>query len=555
MTRLVTLLVSALAALLCTAPVWHGWYADQDSMRPFIHGREIAEQWSMFHLIPVWSSTFHMAYGSPEPLLYQKTFSYLTGLFDLLGASNAVGVGAALALTMFAGILIMARAVRIVLDEPHPIIETACGITAISCNYATTDWLVRGDDAEFTAQMLLPLLLAWCIVLIRENRCRLWIAPIMALLVISHSGTALYALLPLAIAVIFAALRWRNVRHWIMPGLTSIAVFAALLAPLVLPAIAMLRYAQTDFLHATGTPATLHVAFWKLFWFQPWRWTLPHGLNPFATLSLQLDPALLLGAAAMAALLLGRHLRTRPRAAETWTALFLLAVVVACLTLQTRQAAPLFELLPYLDYIQFAWRLLAFISVALILVAAMVLRALPGRALKLSCAAALVLSTAPNKFWPQLHQGWRMGTSAIDTMDRRYEDPLEYGPRIAGENEWQAAVTIDRVTGTQGRCPARWYEDMRRDHAKAHLDVTCPAAGPTALPLFLPPGLHLRIGANPLPAIRCPGDPRPFVNLPTGNTRITVLFPNWSSVVASLFHAPAGDPPGQATPTNCPSPP
>jgi hypothetical protein len=65
-----------------------------------------------------------------------------------------------------------------------------------------TDWLgPRGDLAEFSALMIVPWLLYWCLNVVKNRRVSFVLIPVVALLVNAHSAIALISLFTLVIAL------------------------------------------------------------------------------------------------------------------------------------------------------------------------------------------------------------------------------------------------------------------------------------------------------------------------------------------------------------------
>ena len=115
--------------------------------------------------------------------------------------------------------------------RPHLAIEAPCGIVAISCNYATTDWLTRGAVAEFSATCVLPWLFA-CFAWLRAGRPRLAIGPLMWLLWLAHGAIATFASVLLGPCVAVAAVvHGRGVVRAVPRLLAGIGIFAAWRCP------------------------------------------------------------------------------------------------------------------------------------------------------------------------------------------------------------------------------------------------------------------------------------------------------------------------------------
>lgn len=528
-------------ALACLSPILWGWPWSYEGLRSFVIARRIAHHWRFGDLVPVWSSTAGHGFGSPSLALYHKLFFMLAGGLMLPGLGNGAAVFIALLATMLAGFVLTARAVRLLLGGPHLAIEIACGLTTISCNYATTNWMIRGDVSELAAEMLLPALFGWCFVLLRTGRFSIAIGPVLAAIGLAHSGTAAFSLLPLlaAVSIAFGRFGWGVARHWPVACLASVAIFAAILVPFALPAETMARYAEIDWLPFSGTPRTTHRPLADMLIGSKWETVWPH-----VSQSVQIDPGLLVGGA-VGLVALGRRAARRSGVDDPGMVAcggFLVAVVAIEFALQTKAAFPFYDLLPGLRFIQFSWRLLSFLSVALVLLAAIGLRWLGegrgARALPF-LGAALVLSTVPNKLWAEQHHLRTLPWPAIRDADLGKADPWEYRPRVAAPGLWEHLRRTDAIVTATTRCATHWITDPSRERAVGRISVDCAQAGPTRLALFVAPGMRFSVGGTHVQAVSDCQDPRASVVLPQGRSIVVVRFPTlWSVMADRSFHPP-----------------
>ena len=124
------------------------------------------------------------------------------------------------------------------------LLRTVGSLGFLFTNYVFTDWLdPRGDLAEFSALMIVPWLLYWCLNLVKYRRLSFVLIPVMVLLVNAHSAIALTSLFTLLIALVafvtFAG--FRGLRAIGLRLTASVAGITLLLAPTLL---AELRFSQ-----------------------------------------------------------------------------------------------------------------------------------------------------------------------------------------------------------------------------------------------------------------------------------------------------------------------
>ncbi len=515
------LLLAGLAGLGVLSPVLvrDGWPYNHDGLRPLIRMAEVVGQWRAGHVLPIWSSVGQQAYGSPAPILYHKLFSAVGAVLLLLTGAPKAALCLTLLLFMVAGFLGVGLAIRLLAGRPVPAIEAVCGWVLLSCNYATTDWLVRGAAAEFAALCLLPLLFAWCVLLL-GGRCSRWIGPLMALLWLTHSGIALFCALPLGLTVGLALLRdRRRLGAAIRPLGQAVALFGLLLLPFGLAALPMLAFADTPFLVLHARPGLTHKAFDRLFFDTVWQWG-----GAWDGMTIAVDPLLLATALALPVVI-----AVRP--GLRWPAALMLLTALAVLGLQTRTALPLYDAVPGLAYIQFTWRLLCFLSVALSIGLGIVLLALSGsRSARVRAATMPVLvcvafvsalgrPRAPGAAEPRFDAATvALAGRGVATSGLSMEAP-EYLPKVPGGPQefgvlWQAARR-------SGLCTATWAQDPGREADSVRFGNGCAADATVALPVFLAPGMRAFAGGVPLAMTRGCDDPRPRVR--AGTAREIVL--------------------------------
>ncbi len=550
------LLIATTVALFILLPVLghDGWPYNHDGERPLTRMAIVASHWRMGQLIPVWATSAVMGYGSPSPILYNKTFTYVSAFFYLLVGDGKAALCASLLLFLVVGFLGAAACVRSACGTVNLPLETFAGFMLVSCNYCTTDWLVRGADAEFAAMMLAAWLFAWGSRLLQDGRWSPWLGVLLAVITLTHSIIGLFCLIPVGLAVGLAMVRWR--RHavaWRRPAMVSVAVFAAIILPFALPMAALFGYGRVDFFLAYS-PRSSHVSMRRFLWDDEWSW----GGEVLVGQSLQLDTGLLISFAALLAMFMWRRgAEARRHPAAAWSATFFVLVVIVMMLLQAQSALIAFDWLPGARYIQFTWRLLAFVSISLVVCAATLLNQLrparvPGLAVAPGLAVvlglAIMVSTLANKpWWTGMPRPWFAPSQVAAATHWAHDaDPPEYLPRFSGIAAepwpgWTQATQAVRDLG--GRfpytCQVTPLDGPDWERAKARVSVACPAAGMAALPAFLVRGLRVRANGVAIVAHRSCQDPRARITLPAGTSVVTLYYPTWWSVMRAWWSDPA----------------
>lgn len=222
------LVVGVVVGLFILLPVLghEGWPYNHDGTRPLTRMAIVASHWRMGQLIPVWATSTVMGYGSPSPILYNKTGTYVSALLYLFIRDGKMALCATLLFFLIVGFLGAAACVRLACGTVSLLLESFAGFMLVSCNYTTTDWLVRGDDAEFAAMMLAPWLFLWCLRLLGDGLWSPWLGALLAVMALTHSVIGLFCLIPIGLAVGLAVVRWRRRSFaWCPPIITSIIVF------------------------------------------------------------------------------------------------------------------------------------------------------------------------------------------------------------------------------------------------------------------------------------------------------------------------------------------
>ena len=556
------LVAACLWSLVMLIPVLlhEGWPVNHDFVAPVLRMGAIVDQWGLGRSVPVWSTAQQFAHGSPMPVLYHKTHMYLSAGVLALTGNIKVSLVLPLFLLMVTGFLGMCFCLRHALGGRHPWLWLLGGALLLASNYAFTDWVVRGAFAEFAALMFLPWLFAWCLILINEARWSLWIGPGLALMALTHASLGLFALVPLAITLVVGIARWgKQALRWLPPAFFSACLAVVVMLPFALPMVAASRFNRVEFLTAFSLfkPRLNGVPWHRYFWDAEWEWS--GNMQGFTA---QLDTGLLLLVPVYVLLLRWPrsldHIHRRDMVvADRWNAVFLLGSLMVMAWLQLPQAVWVYESVPGAEYLQFAWRLLAYLTVILIMCACVALSrmVLVGEAYGLAAlvaAAVLLVCTA----YPKLWWNWTAYTWIPDAMlqeQRVQGDYLAFGefwPLVdwdipdddllnagAQVNAWRAQPLVQTCTLKRMESAV----PRPRERSVDEWQAVCPEAAKGIFPLFLAPGMDVLTRKQRQPhwsaatISRTCSDPRLQVSLPQGVSEIRIKSPNWSRMVVAGF--------------------
>ncbi len=379
------LVVAAAALILSVVGRRSGWPIGQAFYNQLILVQLYAAHFRHLDLFPVWSSSDGLGLGTPVLLYYQKAFFYVSGfIYILLGGSMKPTLVLTIAVFLVVGAYGMRRALGMVTDSRLLCVVGSLGF--LFTNYVFTDWLVRGDLAEFSAMMIVPWLLFWCLNLVKNRRVSLLLIVIVPLLVDAHSAIGLISIftLAMALATFLAVAGWRGLRR--IGARLAVVVTGALvlLAPTL---VAELRFSEY---YDPASKVTHHdtvsqnfVTFWSYFYNGSYRW-----LSDSPHLDLQIDFAIwipvvlaLLGVVAVR-LVTGRPGRADlARVMDLPSIAFLLLSGAIYMLLQLRIFLGVYRFLAPLEVIDFPNRMLCFIIpigvVLVVVIGNVIIRAYP----------------------------------------------------------------------------------------------------------------------------------------------------------------------------------
>jgi hypothetical protein len=395
------LVVAAVALILSIVGRRSGWPIGQAFNNDLILVQLYAAHFRHLDFFPVWSSTDGLGLGTPVLLFYQKAFFYVAGmLFILFGGSLKPALVGTIGIYLAVGAYGMRLALGSVTKSRLLVVVGSVGF--LFTNYVFTDWLVRGDLPEFSAMMIVPWLLYWCLELVKNRRVSLLLIPVLPLLVDAHSAIGLVSIITLAVAVItfLTVAGWHGLRT-VAPRLAVAVVGAGLLlAPTLLAEVRFAPYYDptskvTNNNHVSGE----FVSYWSYFYNSSYRW-----LASTAHLDLQIDFAIWIPIVAAVLAVLAYRLwaaghpgRTGPGLGLDRASVAFLGVSLAVyLLLQWRAFLGVYRFVAPLEVIDYPYRMLAFIVpigvIAVITVADVLVRRYPRSVIPKLAAVAWLAS-------------------------------------------------------------------------------------------------------------------------------------------------------------------
>ncbi len=543
-----------------------GWPHNHDGLAPVSRMAALLGQWQAGNWMPVWSTHQQGGFGSPMLVLYHKLHLYLSTAILAVTGHIKTALVLPLALFMLAGMCGMVFCMRQFLGSRHRVLQLLVAAMLPVTNYATTDWLVRGAAAEFAAMMALPWIFGCCARLMLRGVWEIWIGVALGLLALAHSTLGLFTLLPLAIACVLGAMRWGpHIRRWVGPMLISVVLALLFIAPFVLPMAAMASFNRVERLSIPPifVPRMNTLAWHEFFWNSSWHWGDALGMT------WQIDLALWL----LLPVFLVFTVRRRPWAADVDAmpapdrrilAAFLVATIAVMGWLQTPSALWVYDVVPGAAFLQFSWRLLSFLTVAMLVCAGIALAevadALTARFGQRGLAAGLVLalgvtlSTAEAKMWwhGSRYPWYSPQEIAGNYQENEYWAFGEFLPKVdwvTGHSLWEAQRQAQDWMAALPAQPCRIDASPRdavgpgRERTVGHWTVHCATAADAMLPVFLAPGMVVHRASETAPEAwervvpgRTCGDPRLRIDMPAGTTTLRVAFPNWRLASSAVFH-------------------
>lgn len=450
---------------------------------------EFRDQLGAGYLVPQWCTSFRGGLGSAQFCYYQPGFFYAASLVPW-SVSPVRALGATVVLFALLGYLATYALVRPRFGRLGGWLAANSLLLSV---YAATNICIRGDLSEFAAMMMLPALLWALLGWLDQGRlaCAAWLAPIAAAVVLLHSIVGMLAVLLMAVVLVAFWIETRDHRR-VGAAVLVLAIGAGMASVYWLPVVFELNLVDTDRAFVGFFSYTRHFV-------DPLKLLGRYHRNEIIPFSLGGLFVLLVGFNVLSCLYRRRELSVSQRR------LVILAILVALVFawLMTRESTFVWRLAPTLQRMQFPWRILTVVTVAMALLAG---ATLPWRSEKTRAAVTLLLVLAM----------WALSIDYTDCeLDREHRvlqtvDELAetfFAPDL--RNEWVprgATIDIpeaDRTMPVAG--PGCRVSDYRRQARRLSCQVAADEATTLVLPhYFFPVGWQATLDGRPIPLSASP---------------------------------------------------
>lgn len=493
-----------------------------------------AKHFRLGDVIPVWSSTDNHGMGSPFPSLYHRLFYLVSGLIYAITSNPKVSISLALIFFTSIGVCFVFLTLRLFHCSPQVSVIGASTLPFL--NYSVTNWLVRGAMAEYSAMMLLPVVLylmkkTWD----RESLVET-IGFAFGLLFLAHSVIAYFTALVIGVVLlagcVFRALPWRIFSPKKI-GLTALA-FCSITWWSLLP----LLYFRRTYDVRRLLPDFLNVQFQfhsarEYLWDSTWSWS-----NAPQLFTLRLDLILILGVFG---------LMVKRQYSRSHLPLF--AILGISLLLQNGRSWRLYNIIPGAEFIQFPWRLSSLSSIAILMLLFIGLKQKKKFAISFAVLTILISGT-----WQRVNY-----YSYPDRLDSRNSRQLDdYSLSIFGEylpkgnslltpdpsssavfSEWGPKIDeLIRVTNSELQCDLQRITPVAETRSVS-FSASCIRPSLVILPIFATTAHSVsasRGGVDDRCIITTTNQTLCAVELPQGKTTVTVSTPTFFSVIFQMLH-------------------
>ena len=355
-TKLIPIAWSFIASLIAIIPplLKPGFPPNHEDDTFVLRTMVYAKHFQFGDLVPVWSASDNFGMGSPLPGLYHRLFYMVSGIvYAVVGNAKA-----SIAITLIVFTSLGVNSVFLLLRSFNSsIFVSLLGASVFPfLNYSVTNWLVRGAMAEYSAMMLLPLLLYMVKRSIDRSLLYASTGLVFGLLFLAHSVVAYFAALLIGAAMVSSCLLRQSSWTLFSPRKIGLA-FLGFLATTwwsLLP----LWYMRQRFDMTRLLPDFLAVRFQfrritEYLWDSSWSWS-----NPPQLFTVQLDIVLVISVGLL--VLLRKYNRNH---------LWIIGLFIITMIFQYGGSWRLYDFIPGAKYIQFPWRLLALSSTLLVILA------------------------------------------------------------------------------------------------------------------------------------------------------------------------------------------
>ena len=485
-------------------------------------------------LIPVWAASDNYGMGSPLPSLYHRLFYLISGLVYAITGSAKISIASALIVFTSIGVYFTFLLLR----------SFGCSVqiamlgssTLPFLNYSVTNWLVRGAMAEYSAMMLIPLVLF----LVKKSWERGSIyAPIgfaYGCLFLAHSVIAYYT--ALIIGAVLLAGNFSRALPWAFFSVKQIALSLLAFVSVTWWSLLPMLYFRQRYDMSRLLPDFLNVQFQfhsakEYLWDSTWSWS-----NAPQLFTVQMDIVLLL---CLTVLLFMRRF-TRQHVG-------VFAILALSLMLQNGRSWWFYNIIPGAEFIQFPWRLSALSSLMLLILVFIGLKQYKRFAVVIAVLTIIISGT-----WQRVNY-----YSYPDRLETQNSRPLSgYSLSLFGEylpadgslltpdpassavfSEWKPNIDeFIQTANAEAQCSLKRVTSISESRLVS-FTATCDQPSLVTLPVFATSAHSIsstRAGIDRECIIKPDSQSLCVVKLPEGVTEVTVHMPTFLSVISRLLH-------------------
>jgi hypothetical protein len=493
-----------------------------------------AKHFQFGDLVPVWAASDNYGMGSPLPSLYHRLFYIVSGLVYAITNNSKIAIALALVVFTSVGVRYMFLTLRSFHCSLH--IAMIGASTLPFLNYSVTNWLVRGAMAEYSAMMLIPLVLY----LVKKSWDRGSIyAPIgfaFGCLFLAHSVIAYFT--ALIIGVVLLAGYFSRALPWAFFSVKQIALSLLAFISVTWWSLLPMLYFRQRYDIGRLLPDFLNVQFQfrpatEYLWDSMWSWS-----NPPQLFTVQMDIFLVLCLAGL--LLMRRYTRQH---------VGVFAILALSLLLQNGRSWRFYNAIPGAGFIQFPWRLSALSSVVLLILVFIGLKQYKRLAIVIAVLTIMISGT-----WQRVN--YYSYPDRLETQNSRtlsdYSLSLfgEYlpaeGPLLEPDpassavfSEWKPLIDeFIQNANAEAQCSLKRVASIGESRLVS-FSVTCDQPSLVILPVFATSAHSIsstRAGISHECIIERDSQSLCVVELPSGLTEVTVHMPTFLSVISRLLH-------------------
>lgn len=324
-------------------------------------------------IFPIWSSSDGFGMGTPLPMFYHRIFYMVSSSLFLVFDSLKISISITIGVFLYMGVIGMYKVCKqLGLEEKSSLIIS---LMYIFMNYTFTLWLVRGAMAEFTALMIIPYLILWCVRLLMEGKFSVSISIILSLLFYCHNITAIFAsvLILITIGIIVLFKRTYINKTFIKKIILSVLLLIGILSPLLITMTKVLPdYNPSSITSYVYTPK-FQIREPTLYFWDNYTWG-----NDWTEMTVKLDTPVLLLILIFTFVIIIKQRSPKNIKDKNIIILLIFSSITLILFfyLQLKSSLWVYSLLNFLNFIQFPWRLISILSPILLLIVAIQLQIL-----------------------------------------------------------------------------------------------------------------------------------------------------------------------------------